>query len=340
MNFYGRDLLKIMDYSEGELRYLLDVAKQFKSFKKEGRPHDSLRGKNIAVFFDKAGTEVYCAQEVAAHDLGMNTTCLNQANSSMGRVESAMDTARSLDRFYDGIGFCGFRHSDVEEFAKYSNLPILNISTDYCHPVQALADFVTIEEHFGNLPGLTLAFVGDCKSGIASSLMAMSAKMGVNFICCGPDVMQPDPKFVEACRMIAANNNCSVSFSNDIKAISGKADIVYTDAWLSVGDPAEKWQERINALKPYQITTAIINMVKPSAIFMHALPAFHDQNNNASRDINAKFGLAEMEVTNEVFESKKSVVFDEVENLTHVIKAILYLTLYKKETPVNTQKSA
>ena len=331
MNFKGRDFLKILDYTEAELRYMLDTAKQFKQLKHSGKPHNVLMGKNIALLFEKTSTRTRCAFEVAAYDLGMHVTYLDPSGSQMGHKESIADTARVLDRFYDGIEYRGFSQETVEDLAKYAECPVWNGLTDYCHPTQVLADFMTIEEHFGKLKGLTLAYIGDSRNNIANSLMAMSAKMGVNMIVCGPDSLQPSAELVTECRAIAEKNGATLTVTNDINSISGKADVIYTDVWVSMGEPKEKWAERIDLLKSYQVTMNVMNSAKPTTVFMHALPSFHDQNTSIARDINAEFGVPEMEVTNEVFESDRSIVFDEAENRMHTIKAVMFLTLYKKE---------
>lgn len=331
MEFYGRDLLKIMDYSESELHHILDIARQFKQLKKENKPHDCLHGKNIALLFEKTSTRTRCAFEVAAYDLGMNVTYLDPSGSQMGHKESTADTARVLDRFYDGIEFRGFAQETVDELAKYATAPVWNGLTDYCHPTQALADFMTIEERFGTLKGLTLAFVGDIENNVSNSLMAMSAKMGTNYILCGPEGRNPDPELLKACQAVAAQNGSTITLTRDINDLKGKVDVIYADVWLSLGEPPEKWQERIELLKPYQVTMEMMNTAKPETIFLHCLPSFHDTNTKIAKDIETKFGLTEMEVTNEVFESKKSFVFDQAENRMHTIKSIMFLTLYKKE---------
>lgn len=331
MNLYGRDLLKIMDYSEAELRFLLDTAKEFKKLKKAGKRHDYLCGKNIALIFEKTSTRTRCAFEVAAYDLGMHVTYLDPTGSQMGHKESIADTSRVLDRFYDGIEFRGFAQETVEELAKYAVCPVWNGLTDYCHPTQVLADFMTIEEHFGSLEGLTLAYIGDSRNNISNSLMVMSAKMGVNVIICGPESLLPNPDLVEESKAIAAKNNCTVTVTSNIGDIANKADIIYADVWLSMGEAKEKWGERIDLLEPYQVTMDVMNLAKPTSVFMHALPSFHDQNTSVARDIFEQYGISEMEVTNEVFESERSIVFDEAENRMHTIKAVMFATLNNEE---------
>ena len=337
MDFYGKDFLQILDWSEDELRAMLDVAKQFKQMKKEGKNHKIFPNKNIAIIFEKTSTRTRCAFEVAAYDLGMGCTYLDPTGSQMGHKESIADTARVLARFYDGIEFRGFKQETVNDLAKYASCPVWNGLTDYCHPTQVLADFMTIEEHFGHLRGLTLAYIGDSRNNITNSLMAMSAKMGVNMIVCGPAELHPNPDLVKKCQEIAAENGATLEITADINAIAGRADAIYADVWLSMGEPKEKWAERIKLLKPYQVTMQVMNLAKPTAIFLHALPSFHDQNTTVAQDINAQFGVPEMEVTNEVFESDRSLVFDEAENRMHTIKSVMFLTLHKEEAPKQQQ---
>ena len=331
MDFYGRDFLKILDFSEDELRYMLDTAKKFKEYKKQGKSHKLFPNKNIAIIFEKTSTRTRCSFEVAGYDLGMGVTYLDPTGSQMGHKESIADTARVLSRFYEGIEFRGFKQETVEELAEYSSVPVWNGLTDECHPTQVLADFMTIEEHFGYLKGLTLAFVGDTRNNVANSLMAMSAKMGVNFIACGPEPLQPSEEIIEKCRPIAEQNGCTITVTDDLKELEGKADAIYADVWLSMGEDKDKWGERIDLLKAYQVTMEMMDSAKPSTIFLHALPSFHDLNTTVGQDVKEKFGLDEMEVTNEVFESERSLVFDEAENRMHTIKAVMFLTLYKKE---------
>ena len=331
MNFYGKDFLQILDFSEEELRYMLDTAKKLKEYKKTGVNHKIFPDKNIAIIFEKTSTRTRCAFEVAAYDLGMGCTYLDPTGSQMGHKESIADTARVLARFYDGIEFRGFKQETVNDLAKYADVPVWNGLTDYCHPTQVLADFLTMEEHFGHLKGLTLAFVGDTRNNIANSLMAMSAKMGVNFITCGPKELAPSSEIIEKCSRIAEKNGCTITVTDDLEALRGKADAIYADVWLSMGEDKEKWGERISLLKPYQVTMEMMNMAKPTTVFLHALPSFHDQNTSVARDVNEKFGVPEMEVTNEVFESERSLVFDEAENRMHTIKAVMFLTLYKRK---------
>ena len=331
MNFTGRDFLRILDFSEEELRYMLAVAKKFKQLKKEGRSHKLFPNKNIAILFEKTSTRTRCSFEVAGYDLGMGVTYLDPSGSQMGHKESIADTARVLARLYDGIEYRGFDQKIVDDLAEYSSVPVWNGLTDECHPTQALGDFMTIMEHFGDLKGLTLAFVGDTRNNVANSLMAMSAKMGMNFIACGPDELKPSDEIVAKCKLIAEKNGSTITVTSDIAELDGKADVIYTDVWLSLGEPQEKWGERIELLKPYQVNMAMMEKVKDSAIFLHCLPSFHDLNTSIAKDVNKAFGIEEMEVTNEVFESDKSLVFEQAENRMHTIKAVMFLTLYKKE---------
>ena len=331
MDFYGRDFLRILDFSEDELRYMLTIAKKFKQYKKEHKMHKFFPDKNIVILFEKTSTRTRCSFEVAGYDLGMGVTFLDPSGSQMGHKESIADTARVLARLYDGIEYRGFDQKIVDDLAKYSSVPVWNGLTDECHPTQALGDFMTIEEHFGHLEGLTLAFVGDTRNNVANSLMAMSAKMGVNFIACGPSELRPSDEIVAKCRPIAEKNGSTITITSDLAELYGKADIIYTDVWLSLGEPQEKWGERIELLKQYQVNSEMMAKAKETAIFLHCLPSFHDLNTSIARDVNKVFGIDEMEVTNEVFESKQSLVIDQAENRMHTIKAIMFLTLYKKE---------
>ena len=328
MNFYGRDFLRILDFSEAELRYMLEMAKVFKKMKREGRSHKYFPNKNIAILFEKTSTRTRCSFEVAGYDLGMGVTFLDPTGSQMGHKESIADTARVLARLYDGIEYRGFDQRIVDDLAKYADVPVWNGLTDECHPTQALGDFLTVEEHFGHLRGLTLAFVGDTRNNVANSLMAMSAKMGVNFIACGPNELRPSDEIVAKCRPIAEKNGATITVTTDVAELNGKADVIYTDVWLSLGEPQEKWGERIELLKQYQVNTEMMNRAKDTTIFLHCLPSFHDLNTSIAKDVNKVFGISEMEVTNEVFESEKSLVFEQAENRMHTIKAVVFLTMW------------
>ena len=330
MDFKGRDFLRILDFSEAELRYILDVAKKFKEMKRIGKSHKCFPGKNIAIVFEKTSTRTRCSFEVAGYDLGMGVTYLDPTGSQMGHKESIADTARVLARFYDGIEFRGFEQKTVDTLAEFSNVPVWNGLTDSCHPTQALADFMTMEEKLGNLKGKTLAFVGDARNNVSNSLMAMSVKMGMNYIACSPMDRRPYNQILLDCAPIAKKNDCTITITDNIHELDGKADAIYTDVWLSLGEDKEKWGERIKQLKPYQVNMEMMERAKPGAIFLHCLPSFHDTNTTVGKDIFEKFGLKEMEVTNEVFESERSAVFDEAENRMHTIKAVMYLTLLDK----------
>ena len=319
--------LKIFDFKEEEIRYLLDLAKDFKEKKHNHIVHDYLKVKNIALIFEKTSTRTRCSFEVAAYDLGMHTTYLDSSGSQLGKKESIADTARVLGRMYDGIEFRGFKQASVNDLAKYSGVPVWNGLTDTFHPTQVLADFMTMEEHFGHLKGLKLVFIGDTRNNIANSLTVMSAKMGVNFVACGPKELWGDEKILSKARTIAQKNGCTITQTEDVNEAFKDADVIYTDVWVSMGEPDEIWEKRIKLLKPYQVDKEKMSMAKKDAIFMHALPSFHDQNTSIGVDINNKFGIPEMEVTNEVFESEQSVVFDEAENRMHTIKAVMYATL-------------
>ena len=326
MNLKGRDLLTVLDYTEDELRYVLDTAKKLKLMKKEGLEHKFLSGKNIAILFEKDSTRTRCAFEVAGADLGMGVTYLGPTGSQMGKKESIADTARVLARMYDGIEYRGFKQEIVEDLAKYSDVPVWNGLTDKFHPTQMLADFLTIEENFGYLKGLTLAFVGDTRNNVGNSLMAMCSKMGVNYIACSPKELWPEEDVVERCMPIAKKNGCTITMTENINDLTN-VNVVYTDVWVSMGEPEEKWAERIKLLRPYQVTKELMSIVKNNAIFLHGLPSFHDVNTTIGKEIYEKYGLTEMEVTDEVFESNASKVFDEAENRMHTIKAIMYLTM-------------
>lgn len=331
MDFTGRDFLQILDFSPDELRYMLDVAKVFKNYKKTGQSHKYFPDKNAVLIFEKTSTRTRCSFEVACHDLGIGTTYLDPSGSQIGHKESIADTAQVLAKLYDGIEYRGFAQKTVDDLAKYADVPVWNGLTDYCHPTQALADFLTIEEHFGSLNELTVAYLGDTRNNVANSLMAMSAKMGVNYIGCGPEVLKPDTKLLKQCQEVAAQTGAQITITSDLQTLANTADVIYTDVWLSMGEDKAKWQERIDQLKPYQVTMDVMNLAGPDAIFMHPLPSFHDLETSIGRDVHEKYGLSELEVTNEVFNSKRSLVFEEAENRMHTIKTVIYLTLKGKE---------
>jgi len=327
MNLKGRDFLKVLDYTEEELKYLIGLAIEFKRKKKEGELHKYLEGKNIACIFEKDSTRTRCAFEVSAFDLGMNVTYLGPTGSQIGKKETIKDTARVLARMYDGIEYRGFSQKVVEELAEYSDVPVWNGLTDEFHPTQMLADFMTIYEKFGYLKGLNLTFVGDARNNAGNSLMVMSAKMGVNFTACGPRELWPDDNLVATCREIANKNGCTITVTDNFDEGVKNSNILYADVFVSMGEPDEVWKQRIDLLKSYQVTNDVMKKASDNAIFMHALPSFHNLGTTIAKDIHQKFGLTEMEVTDEVFESERSVVFDEAENRLHTIKAVIYATL-------------
>ena len=331
MNLQGRDFLKLLDFSSEEIRYLLDLSRNFKDMKKKGIPHEYLKGKNVALLFEKDSTRTRCSFEVASYDLGMHCTYLGPTGSQMGKKESIADTARVLSKIYDGIEYRGFSQQIVEEIAKYSDVPVWNGLTDEFHPTQMLADFLTMEEVFGHLNGLTLTFVGDARNNAGNSLMVASAKLGVNFVACGPKELWPNEDLVNTCKLIAKENGSTITLTDDIKEGVKSSDAIYADVWVSMGEPEELWEKRINLLKPYQVNMDIIKSAKEDVIFMHALPSCHDTNTTMAKDIYEKYGIPEMEVTNEVFESKHSVVFEEAGNRMHTIKAVMYATLCDEE---------
>lgn len=328
VNIRGRHFLKLLDYSPAEIRYLLDLAKDFKSMKRAGIPHRYLEGKNIVLLFEKTSTRTRCSFEVAGYDLGMGVTYLDPGSSQMGKKESIADTARVLGRMYDGIEYRGFSQELVEELAKYAGVPVWNGLTDHFHPTQMLADLLTIEEKFGTLKGLRFTYMGDARNNMGNSLMIACAKMGLHFTACAPEALFPARELVETAKDIAAKSGGSVTLTEDVKAGTRDADVIYTDIWVSMGEPDAVWEERIRLLRPYQVNAGVMANAKESAIFMHCLPSFHDTRTTIGADIAKKFGIPEMEVTNEVFESARSVVFDEAENRMHTIKAVIYATLH------------
>lgn len=327
MNLKGRDFLKLLDYTTDEIRYLLSMASKFKEMKHQGLQHKFLDGKNIVILFEKDSTRTRCSFEVAGYDLGMGVTYLGPTGSQMGKKESIADTARVLSRMYDGIEYRGFSQEIVEDLAKYSDVPVWNGLTDEFHPTQMLADIMTAEEHFGSMVGKTLVFCGDARNNVANSLMVVCAKLGVNFTCCAPKNLWPEESLVETCMEVARETGSKINMTEDIMEGTKGAHVIYTDVWVSMGEPEEKWVERINLLKPYQVTMDVMNNADKDAIFLHCLPSFHDVNTKIGKEIYEKYGLTEMEVTNEVFESNKSKVFDEAENRMHTIKAVIYATM-------------
>ena len=322
-----RSFLKLLDFTPAEIRYMLELSKEFKRLKLTNTPHRYLQGKNIVLLFEKTSTRTRCAFEVAGMDLGMGVTFLDPGSSQMGKKESIEDTAKVLGRMYDGIEYRGFDQDLVEQLSRDSGVPVWNGLTDAFHPTQMLADMLTVEENFGNCKGLKFVFMGDARNNVANSLMVVCAKLGVNFVACGPKEQMPAADLVETCKAIAAENGSTITLTDDVKEGTKGAHVIYTDIWVSMGEPDSVWAERIKLLKPYQVNKEVMANADPNAIFMHCLPSFHDLNTSIGRDINEKFGIPEMEVTNEVFTSKQSKVFDEAENRMHTIKAVMYATL-------------
>lgn len=327
LNIKNRNFLTLLDYTSEEIRYLLDLSKDFKAMKRSGTPHRYLEGKNIVLLFEKSSTRTRCSFEVAGMDLGMGVTYLDPGSSQMGKKESIADTARVLGRLYDGIEYRGFDQKLVEELADYAGVPVWNGLTDQFHPTQMLADLLTIEEKFGYLKGLNFTYAGDARNNLGNSLMVACAKMGINFTACSPKELFPSDNLVTKAKAIAAETGSTVTLTEDITKGTSNADVIYTDIWVSMGEPDEVWSSRIQLLQPYQVNASMMANAKDTAIFMHCLPSFHDTKTTIGADIAKKFGITEMEVTDEVFESKQSVVFDEAENRMHTIKAVLYATL-------------
>ena len=326
MNLKGRDFLTLLDYTPEEIAYLVDLAAELKAKKKAGVLHDVLRGKNVALIFEKTSTRTRCSFEVAAHDLGMGSTYLDPTGSQIGKKESIADTAQVLCGMCDGIEYRGYGQEIVNELAKYSTVPVWNGLTNEFHPTQILADFLTIKEHFGKLAGLKFAYMGDARYNMGNSLMIGCAKMGLHFVACAPKAYWPAPELVEKCKAIAAETGATITLSDDTDAVKD-ADVVYTDVWVSMGEPVEVWAERIEALAPYQVNTELMAKAKPTAVFMHCLPAYHDHKTAVGKEMGEKFGRDAMEVTDEVFTGPQSIVFQEAENRMHTIKAVMAATL-------------
>ena len=323
----GRDFLKLLDYSSEEILELIDLAAELKAKKKAGIPHRLCEGKNIVLLFEKDSTRTRCAFEVAGADLGMSVTYLGPSGSQMGKKESIADTARVLGRMYDGIEYRGFGQELVEELAKYAGVPVFNGLTNEFHPTQILADFLTIREHLGELKGKKLVYCGDARFNMGNSLMVGCAKLGMHFVACAPEIYFPSKELIETCQAIAAETGAVLEFISDPMAATKGADVIYTDVWVSMGEPDSVWQERIEALTPYRVNKAMMENAGPQCRFMHCLPAFHDLNTVIGKQIYDKFGIDCMEVTDEVFESEQSIVFDEAENRMHTIKAVMAATL-------------
>ena len=326
MNLKGRDFLTLLDYTPEEIAYLVDLAAELKAKKKAGVLHDVLRGKNVALIFEKTSTRTRCSFEVAAHDLGMGSTYLDPTGSQIGKKESIADTAQVLCGMFDGIEYRGYGQEIVNDLAKYSTVPVWNGLTNEFHPTQILADFLTIKEHFGKLAGLKFAYMGDARYNMGNSLMIGCAKMGLHFVACAPKAYWPAPELVEKCKAIATETGATITLSDDTDVVKD-ADVVYTDVWVSMGEPVEVWAERIEALAPYQVNTELMAKAKPTAVFMHCLPAYHDHKTAVGKEMGEKFGRDAMEVTDEVFTGPQSIVFQEAENRMHTIKAVMAATL-------------
>lgn len=327
VNLRGRNFLKLLDFTPEEIRYLIDLSKNLKDLKRAGIPHDRLKGKNIVLLFEKTSTRTRCSFEVAGHDLGMGVTFLNADSSQVGKKESIKDTARVLGRMYDGIEYRGFEQSIVEELAEYAGVPVWNGLTDEFHPTQMIADLLTIEDKFGKLKGINFTYMGDARNNLGNSLMVACAKMGMNFTACAAKEVFPNEDLVNTCKEIAKETGGSITLTEDVKEGTKNADVIYTDIWVSMGEPEEIWESRLNLLKPYQVNKAVMENAAPNAVFMHCLPSYHDLNTDVGRKVCEKFGMKELEVTDEVFEGKQSIVFDQAENRMHSIKAIILATI-------------
>ena len=327
MDLRGRSFLTLLDYTEEEINYLLELSKEFKTKKKEGIEHKYLTNKNIVLLFEKTSTRTRCAFEVAGLDLGMGVTYLEPGSSQMGKKESIADTAKVLGRMYDGIEYRGFDQTIVEELASNANVPVWNGLTTQFHPTQMLADVLTIKENFGYLKGIKLVFMGDARNNVANSLMVVSAKLGMHFVACAPKELWPNQELVDKCKKIASESGATIELNSDVTSAVTNADVIYTDVWVSMGEKEEVWQERIKLLTPYKVTQDVMNKANENAIFLHCLPSFHDLKTTIGKEIYKKYGLEDMEVTDEVFSSPKSKVFDEAENRLHTIKAVVYATM-------------
>lgn len=324
----GRNYLKLLDFTPEEIRYLISLAKQFKALKLAGTPHRYLEGKNIVLLFEKTSTRTRCSFEVAGHDLGLGVTYLDPGSSQMGKKESIEDTARVLGRMFDGIEYRGYGQEIVENLAAHAGVPVWNGLTNEFHPTQMIADMLTLEENFPDgIKGKKLVFMGDAENNVANSLMVVCAKLGLHFVACGPEERMPNAELVSTCRDLARESGGSVTLTSNVEEACTGAEVVYTDIWVSMGEPAELWEERIKLLSPYQVNSRVIDLMAPTGIFMHCLPAFHDTETTIGAEIAERFSITEMEVTDEVFRGPRSRVFDEAENRMHSIKAIIYATL-------------
>ena len=323
MNLKGRDFLKLLDYEPEEITYLLDLAADLKAKKKAGIPHELHKGKNIAMIFEKTSTRTRCSFEVSAHDLGMGAVYLGPTGTQIGVKESIADTARVLSRMFDAIEYRGYGQAIVEELAKYADVPVINGLTNEFHPTQMLADLLTIREHFGRLKGIHLVYLGDCRYNTANSLMCACAKMGMHFTASGPDGYMPSADLVKVCQDIAEKTGAVIDFVKDPYAAVEGADVIYTDIWVSMGEPEEVWQERLPLMKPYQVNRDLMERAGRQAVFMHCLPSYHDTHTEVGKMVCEKYGMDALEVSDEVFESDQSIVFDEAENRMHTIKAVM-----------------
>lgn len=327
MDLKGRNFLTLKDFTKEEIEYFINLAADYKEKKKQGVAVDTLKGKNVALIFEKTSTRTRCSFEVAAHDLGMGTTYLDPKGSQIGKKESIRDTARVLGRIYDGIEYRGFGQEIVEELAKYAGVPVWNGLTNEYHPTQMLADLLTIREHLGRVEGVKLVYMGDARYNMGNSLMILCAKMGMNFVACAPKKYFPNEALVKECEAFAKESGATITLTEDVKKGTKGADVIYTDVWVSMGEPDEVWEERIKELSPYKVTKEVMENAGSQAIFLHCLPAFHDLETTIGKEMGERFGIKDMEVTDEVFESEQSVVFDEAENRMHTIKAVMAATL-------------
>ena len=331
MNLKGRNFLTLKDFTPEEIMYLLDLSAELKAKKKAGELHEYYKGKNIALIFEKTSTRTRCAFEVAGHDLGMGTTYLDPKGSQIGKKESIADTARVLGRMYDGIEYRGFGQEIVEELAKYAGVPVWNGLTNEYHPTQMLADMLTIRENFGGLKGIRLVYMGDARYNMGNSLMVVCSKLGMHFTACTNSKYFPNEELIAECRKYAEESGATITLTEDVKEATKGADVIYTDVWVSMGEPDEVWEERIRELTPYKVTKEVMRNAGPKAIFLHCLPSFHDLKTTIGKEMGERFNLTDMEVTDEVFESAQSKVFDEAENRMHTIKAVMVATLGQPE---------
>ena len=327
VNVRGRSFLTLLDYTPDEIRYLLDLSVEFKNMKRNGVDHSWLKGRQVVLLFEKTSTRTRCAFEVGARDLGMGVTFLDSGSSQMGKKESLEDTAKVLGRMFDGIEYRGFDQDVVQDLAKYSGVPVWNGLTDDFHPTQMLADIMTVQEEFGDVRGRKLTFFGDARNNVANSLMVVCAKLGMHFCACGPKELMPKQELIDKCEAIAKETHAVLEFTDDVKVGAKDADVLYTDIWLSMGEPEELWAQRIELLRPYQINKDVMADAKPTAIFLHCLPSFHDRHTTIGENIYQKYGLEAMEVTDDVFLGHQAREFEEAENRMHTIKAVMYATL-------------